>query len=179
MTKKEALQKVFNKRVKAYAELHSLAEKLNEGWEPNWLDEDENKYYIATDFNQTTVHARTRFAAAGMVFFETQEKAEQAIKQIDTELLIDNLSSFLQKLGDDNSYVIIPTVREVTNAAIKHVTDFGFVTSLDLKSALRADGFYMVQGLASGLLEEIAKEFNWETSPSSDGTYKIYAPKFF
>ena len=174
MTREKALQTIYTKRVKAFSALHSLAESLNDGWKPDWLDTTEEKYYIATDFNTITVHTRKRYAAAGMIFFKEKTDAEQAIEDIDTELLFDNVDTFIEEIGWDSDYAILPTSKEMLDLAKDFMKENGFITTLDLKKKLRADNLFMTQNSASESLTAIAEDMGWPRKPHGSGRYMIY-----
>ena len=174
MTRNEALQAVYTKRIKELSRLTALAEKLNDGWVPNWLDTDEEKYYIATDFNSITVHTRKRYAAAGMIFFRTQEDAQRAIEEINTEILCDNISGLIQEIGFDGEYAIIPTSKEMLQYAKEILNENGFITTLDFKNKLRQQNLFMTQSDASTVLANMAAEQGWSRHMHSSGKYMLY-----
>lgn len=73
-----------------WSTLHKLAiiaEYLNDGWRPNWIDRSEEKYYILMDFQLKRVQIAVTYSCNhGYVYFETKELAGKAIKILGEEI---------------------------------------------------------------------------------------------
>lgn len=64
----------------ALNKLMNVAYYLNDGWEPDWNDGTQFKYFIYWDTNKTIkIHYNTYFNC-GVVYFKSEELAEQAIE---------------------------------------------------------------------------------------------------
>lgn len=70
--------------IKLYNLLSNFAYKVNEGWEPDWDDKNEYKYYIVYDnLNKGWCDSTTIWGSIlGMVYFKTAELAQRAIDEI-------------------------------------------------------------------------------------------------
>ena len=64
----------------AINKLMNVAKYLNGDWQPNWNDQDEDKHYLITSSNGIVwVHHDITYNSA-IVYFKSQELAEQAIE---------------------------------------------------------------------------------------------------
>lgn len=73
-----------------WSTLHKLAiiaEYLNDGWRPNWIDRSEEKYYILMDFQLKRVQIAVTYSCNhGYVYFKTKELAGKAVKILGEEI---------------------------------------------------------------------------------------------
>ena len=62
--------------------LHNVAYYLNEGWEPDWSNIREKKYWIVRDGEMNTIEVVINISMhhVGGVYFKSKELAERAIK---------------------------------------------------------------------------------------------------
>ena len=62
--------------------LHNVAYYLNEGWEPDWSNIKEKKYWMARDAEKNTISTINNVSIhhVGGVYFKSRELAERAIK---------------------------------------------------------------------------------------------------
>lgn len=65
--------------------LFELAEKLNEGWKPDWEDEQEHKYHIYCYEGLLRVSGSEVVLQQGTIYFKTKVAAELALRQLDEE----------------------------------------------------------------------------------------------
>lgn len=64
-----------------------VAEYLNNGWRPDWTNNNEAKYYIFKDFQLKEIQIATTYSCSnGCVYFKTKELAEAAIKIIGKDI---------------------------------------------------------------------------------------------
>ena len=64
-----------------------IAEYLNEGWEPDWTNNNKAKYYIFKDFQLKEIQIAVTYSCnSGYVYFKTKELAEKAIKILGKEI---------------------------------------------------------------------------------------------
>lgn len=67
-------------KLKILGKLLCVADYLNEGWKPDWNNEDEQKWYIGT--NKRVIVDFYRQHNVNLVYFKTEELAEKAIQII-------------------------------------------------------------------------------------------------
>jgi hypothetical protein len=177
MTKKEVLEKLFEKKLKAFARLAGLAEKYNEGWIPDWTNEEENKYYIGTDFDSIQAHNRKSKAAAGVIYFKTEELAEKAITNMIDAGLVDFLFDAQTYFIDEHEgeFYLTTSTSDVINAAKKLVKDFGSTTNLDIKNFLRSEGHWITQDQVSAEMDNVDDSDNLRFS--TNGIYRTWYAK--
>lgn len=81
---------VPTKELRKWAVIHKLAiiaEYLNEGWRPDWTDNNKAKYYIFKDFQIKEIQIAITYSCShGNVYFKTKELAEKAIKILGKEI---------------------------------------------------------------------------------------------
>ena len=70
------------KQLLALNMLHNVAYYLNEGWEPDWSNIKEKKYWMARDAEKNTILTINNVSIhhVGGVYFKSRELAERAIK---------------------------------------------------------------------------------------------------
>lgn len=78
---KEAADKAY-KDYRAYHRLYKLAEELNEGWEPDWNEPIQPKYYIVSGSGKLSVTNSNWIMSFGSVYFKSEEAAKKAIEII-------------------------------------------------------------------------------------------------
>lgn len=68
------------KKLLAINQLLNVAKYLNDGWEPNWRNEDEKKYIIFIDeqCNRVAINCKN-IVNTSIVYFKTRELAQKAI----------------------------------------------------------------------------------------------------
>lgn len=72
----------------AINKLMNVAKYLNDGWQPNWINEEEGKYYIQIDNICNDLHIDcTGLFNDSIVYFKTEELAEQAIEILGEETI--------------------------------------------------------------------------------------------
>jgi hypothetical protein len=78
-TKEEA--EMIANRFRAYLKLRRIAEILNNGWEPDWNDTSELKYYVFFNcFEEAfTVSWQDSFIDISRIYFQTRELAQKAL----------------------------------------------------------------------------------------------------
>lgn len=88
-TEEEAIKE--RDRLKTWRRLKQYAKKVNEGWEPDWEDEYETKYYHYYKYSEHKwyIFGTTQTHAPNEVVFKERKLAQQAIDYFDNEL--DNL----------------------------------------------------------------------------------------
>lgn len=75
------------KKLLAINMLLNVAKYLNDGWEPNWDDADEKKYIIFLGLRKKINISCTILANGYIVYFKTEELAEQAIEILGEETI--------------------------------------------------------------------------------------------
>lgn len=82
--------KEYNK-LSAISKLIIVADYLNNGWVPNWGNEDENKFIIYIDRSKfksgEIVITKLLYTSSGMIYFKNYELAEKAIKILGEEVI--------------------------------------------------------------------------------------------
>lgn len=81
-------RKQFEK-VEAHIKLLNVAAWLNGDWKPDWSDGEQDKYFIGIDNsdNKELIIKRCWFGQYDMVYFRTEELAEQAIQILGKETI--------------------------------------------------------------------------------------------
>ena len=77
-TKREAEEQA--KKIKEYLKLYHVARFLNSGWEPDWTNNEEDKWFITFDNNCFMVDFRSTTREKFTRYFKSKELAEKAIK---------------------------------------------------------------------------------------------------
>lgn len=75
------------KKLLAINMLLNVAKYLNDGWEPNWDDEDEKKYIIFLGLRKKINVTCTIVVNGHIVYFKTEELAEKAIEILGEETI--------------------------------------------------------------------------------------------
>ena len=75
------------KKLLAINMLLNVAKYLNEGWQPNWNNEDEKKYVIYLGIKEEISVSWTIVANGHMVHFKTEELAQKAIDILGEETI--------------------------------------------------------------------------------------------
>lgn len=72
------------KEVRIFCRLKNFADEVNEGWEPDWEDVDENKWFLIFNHSKQVWIANylTYNEYPNAVYFKARELAERAIKEI-------------------------------------------------------------------------------------------------
>lgn len=176
MTKKEILVKLFELKFKTLARLEGLAQKYNDGWTPDWTDDKEDKWYIGTNFEDTTVMNRKTKAAAGVVYFKTTELAEKAMEDLgsDIDFLFDDKRSLLFKKADADDWYISHTGATVYETAVRLVRKNGTTTNLDIKNDMRAKGYHVQQINVHDLMLEIPDSYGLTYELAGGDGYRIW-----
>lgn len=75
-------------RVRTHRRLQRYADIVNDGWEPDWVTNDDFKHFIHYDHedNCFTIDTWRKFQVAGIVVFKSEELAQQAIDYFGDEL---------------------------------------------------------------------------------------------
>lgn len=68
--------------------LEALADKVNEGWKPDWKKSSERKYFLAYshDVDQITIGSNRYFKEISDIYFKSREAAERVIAEARIEL---------------------------------------------------------------------------------------------
>lgn len=82
-TDKEFVQEKA-RQIQLYNLLSNFAYTVNKGWEPNWDDENEAKWYIYKNYSSDVVGIKCsfRYVILNTVYFKTAELAQRAIDEI-------------------------------------------------------------------------------------------------
>lgn len=71
------------KEIRLYNLLSNFAYQVNEGWEPNWDDENEDKWFARFNFlNQWQPAFINLMRYPNMVYFKTKELTQRAIEEV-------------------------------------------------------------------------------------------------
>jgi len=83
-----ALSKKQLEKLLAINMLMSVAKFLNDGWQPNWNNNNELKYFICYSNNSNTIFIDSTYSTqTNVVFFKSLELAKQAIEILGEETI--------------------------------------------------------------------------------------------
>lgn len=69
----------------------SIANIINDGWTPDWSDENQEKFSVTISYDEFYIDC-VFSCQSSTVYFPTEEKAQLLIDSVDTEVLIRYLS---------------------------------------------------------------------------------------
>lgn len=64
----------------------NVTKYLNDGWQPDWNDKQESKYYLQKD-NDTIIVSYVKYNCSDSVYFKSIKLAEQAIEILGKETI--------------------------------------------------------------------------------------------
>lgn len=75
------------KKLLAINQLMNVAKYLNNGWQPNWNNNDEAKYFILIDYNSKIIVDCNTCYVYNFIYFKSKELAKQAINILGEETI--------------------------------------------------------------------------------------------
>lgn len=156
MNYNKALNLVNEKRRVHFDNVQKFANKVNpKEWDPYWENESENKFIIVCDKGELKVRKRTKMPIPGCIYFSTSEQAKEAINLFKDDLmyLVGTPYSHIGKEG--NEYYLVTYEHDVLVTAKLLLESSKYVTTLEIKTYLRSNGFYATQDMVSLLMDKV------------------------
>lgn len=82
--KDESYMKKRAKEIRLYNLLSNFAYQVNEGWEPDWENPLERKYYIFYDYeaHKCRIYSNNSWQLLNVIYFKSKELAQRAVDEV-------------------------------------------------------------------------------------------------